>query len=294
MSFTHSINNHLTVPVHPYGVQAQTCLFMPQRIGISELFRNFVAINQPLRMKKLTTIVLMACCSILSIQAQTIKKGEKFFDGNSLYTVQEVRMGSIVYMTTRQDDELTLEKIAGKNGEYKIIPSRQAEDCPIRFAEFGWRVQYVRQNGMNFLAVRKPDGAVMWTMVLTPDNEANCEAQQEALKKANWEDEVSNRLLNTPYLMDIPREQLRLMRNEILARHGYTFKSKDLRDYFSSKWWYKPGTNNATIKLNIIEQTNVELIKSEEAVEPGLHPADVAGDVDESCGIGDDGNSYIE
>lgn len=233
-------------------------------------------------MKKLMTIVLMACCSILSTQAQTIKKGDKFWDGRSLYTVQEIRMGTIVYMTTPQDNKMTLEKVGNKPGEYKIIPSRQADECPIRFAEWNWRVQYIRKDGMNFLAVRKPNGDTMWTMVLTPDNEANCEGQQETLEKANWEDVVTNTLLNTPYLMNIPREQLRLMRNEILARHGYTFQSKDLRDYFSKKWWYKPGTNNAAIKLNVIEQTNVELIKSEEAVEPGLHPADVAGDVDQS------------
>ena len=233
-------------------------------------------------MKRLFLIMMAALLTVLGVQAQTIKKGDKFFDGSNLYTVQEVRMGTIVYMTTSQDNELTLEKVQGKAGEYIITPSRQAEDCPIRFAEFGWRVQYIRENGMNFLAVRKPNGAAMWTMVLTPDNEENCNAQQQTLVNANWENEVSNRLLNTPYLMDIPREQLRLMRNEILARHGYVFKTKDLRDYFSSKWWYKPGTNNAAIKLNIIEQTNIELIKSEEAVEGGLHPADVAGDVDQS------------
>lgn len=225
--------------------------------------------------------MLVAFCGILSTQAQTIQKGDKFFDGFSLYTVQEVRMGTIVYMTTSQDNELTLEKVAGKNGEYKLIPSRQAEDCPIRFAEFGWRVQYVRQNGMNFLAVRKPKGDTMWIMVLTPDNEDDCYGQQQTLEKSNWEDVITNRLLNTPYLMNIPREQLRLMRNEILARHGYVFKSQDLRDYFSKKPWYKPAANN-NVKLNIIEQTNVELIKSEEAVEPGLHPADVAGDIDQS------------
>lgn len=233
-------------------------------------------------MRRVFLTMMVVLLAVLDMQAQTIKKGDKFFDGNSLYTVQEVRMGTIVYMTTSQDDEMTLEKVAGKTGEYKIIPSRQAEECPIRMAEFGWRVQYIRKDGMNFLAVRKPNGDAMWTMVLTPDNDANCAAQQTALVNANWEDEVSNRLLNTPYLMNIPREQLRLMRNEILARHGYTFKSKDLRDYFSSKWWYKPGTNNAAIKLNVIEQTNMELIKSEEAVEPGLHPADVAGDIDQS------------
>ena len=226
--------------------------------------------------------LLVALLATLSLQAQTIKKGDKFWDGRSLYTVQEVRMDKYVYMTNSQYDEMTLEKVAGKAGEYKIIPSRQAEECPIRGAEWNWRVQYVRKDGMYFLAVRKPNGDAMWTMVLTPDNEKNCDAQQADLINAKWENVINNTLLNTPYLMNIPREQLRLMRNEILARHGYTFKSKDLRDYFSKKSWYKPGTDNAAIKLNIIEQTNMELIKSEEAVEPGLHPADVMGDVDQS------------
>lgn len=226
--------------------------------------------------------LLVCLCVVSGTQAQTIKQGDKFFDGISLYTVQEVRMGTIVYMTTPQYDELTLEKVAGKSGEYKIIPSRQAEECPIRFAEWEWRVQYVRKDGMNFLAVRKPNGDAMWTMVLTPDSQEDCDGQQEALERADWSDVVCRRLLNTPYLMNIPREQLRLMRNEILARHGYVFKSQDLRDYFGRKAWYRPAANNSAIKLSIIEQTNVELIKSEEAVEPGLHPADVAGDIDQS------------
>ena len=233
-------------------------------------------------MGKRLSMMMVALLATLGMQAQTIMKGDAFFDGNSLYTVQEVRMGKYVYMTTPQDNEMTLEKVEGKNGEYKIIPSRQADECPIRFAEFNQRVQYVRKDGMYFLAVRKKNGDTMWTMILTPDNEDNCQEQQRRLEKANWENEICIRLLNTPYLMNIPREQLRLMRNEILARHGYVFKSKDLKDYFSSKPWYHPGTNNNNIKLSVIEQTNLELIKSEEAVEPGLHPADVAGDVDQS------------
>ena len=35
-------------------------------------------------------------------------------------------------------------------------------------------------------------------------------------------------------------EQLRLLRNEIFARHGYLFKDAHLRVYFDSKGWYQP------------------------------------------------------
>lgn len=38
-------------------------------------------------------------------------------------------------------------------------------------------------------------------------------------------------------------EKLRLLRNEIFARHGHSFESEDLKQYFSEKLWYKekPG-----------------------------------------------------
>ncbi len=204
-------------------------------------------------MKKLLLASAFCLMGLLELQAQTIKEGDKFFDGISLYTVQEVRMGSIVYMTTSQDNELTLEKVAGKAGEYKIIPSRQADECPIRFAAFGWRVQYIRQDGMNFLAVRKPNGDAMWTMVLTPDSEDDCLAQQQDLVSELPSEIIRTTLINTPYLYNMPREEMRLLRNEILARHGYRFKSKDLQEWFGQQFWYHPVADNSKIKLSIIE-----------------------------------------
>ena len=110
-------------------------------------------------MKKLF-FVLMMLCAVMNVQAQSIQVGQKFWDGYELYTVKEIRLGTIVYMTTKHDGELTLEKIAGKQGEYKLIPSRQAEECPFG-AEFGWRVQHITQEGENFLAIRKPNGDVV-------------------------------------------------------------------------------------------------------------------------------------
>lgn len=38
-------------------------------------------------------------------------------------------------------------------------------------------------------------------------------------------------------------KQLRLLRNEIFARHGYVFKDKKLANYFQSKEWYAPIKN---------------------------------------------------
>ena len=74
----------------------------------------------------------MTFCAVMNVQAQTIHLDHHFWDGYSLYTVKEIRMGKYFYMTTSQGEELTLEKVDGKPGEYKIIPSRQADECPLK------------------------------------------------------------------------------------------------------------------------------------------------------------------
>ena len=56
--------------------------------------------------------------------------------------------------------------------------------------------------------------------------------------------------------------ELRIMRNEIYARHGYIFKDPILRDYFIQKSWYKPTTISVT--FNDIEEYNVRFIQQYE------------------------------
>ena len=49
-------------------------------------------------MRKLLFFITILALTIQA-GAQTIQKGNKFFNGSTLYTVQEIRMGTIVYMT---------------------------------------------------------------------------------------------------------------------------------------------------------------------------------------------------
>ena len=60
------------------------------------------------------------------------------------------------------------------------------------------------------------------------------------------------------------------MRNAILARHGYVFKSKDLKEYFGKEPWYKPADSNDNINLSLLEELNIELIKSVEAMRENI------------------------
>lgn len=77
-------------------------------------------------------------------------------------------------------------------------------------------------------------------------------------------DATAHVVLNGNILSTYKKETLRLMRNEIMARHGYVFQAQDLKDYFSREPWYKPGDDNSSIKLSFIEQLNVDLIVGEE------------------------------
>ena len=61
--------------------------------------------------------------------------------------------------------------------------------------------------------------------------------------------------------------ELVLARNEIFARHGYTFTDQDLLEYFLQQDWYRPTTPPGRldmISLTSTEQKNVDMLKSYE------------------------------
>lgn len=76
--------------------------------------------------------------------------------------------------------------------------------------------------------------------------------------------ELSERRIKDSEIQGASKHDLRLMRNEIFARHGYIFKSPDLREYFSGYDWYKPRYDNVEDRLSEIEKYNIELIKKYE------------------------------
>lgn len=70
----------------------------------------------------------------------------------------------------------------------------------------------------------------------------------------------SKRLLSKHELSQYSRTQLRYIRNEIYARHGYVFSSNDLRKYFQKQPWYT--AKSRSVSLSETEQANVQLLKS--------------------------------
>ena len=218
-------------------------------------------------MRKLLFILFTIHLSLFTATAQTIKNGSRWWDGERLYTATVDEAGNVKMNGESVDmggDSFLLNKVDGVEGRYTLASANSHGWIFIR-GEVGWRVDYIRQEGMNFLAVRKPNGDCCYTLTLTPDNLKNCVAQEKIADERDVSWMLQNYLMNTHYLGRFSKPQLRLMRNEILARHGWKFQSKDLQDHFGSQSWYKPVASNNSIKLNIIETINIQLLKSEEA-----------------------------
>ena len=66
--------------------------------------------------------------------------------------------------------------------------------------------------------------------------------------------------ITTQMLRGLSLHELRLLRNEVYARHGRTFKSQWLMQYFFSQPWYQPLDTFADEDLSGADKQNVETI----------------------------------
>jgi hypothetical protein len=78
-------------------------------------------------------------------------------------------------------------------------------------------------------------------------------------------DKFQNSLLTEELLKGLSMNDLRLLRNEFLARRGYKFNTPGIRQYFDWRDWYKPLKDQRKVKLNETEKQNIKLIESVEA-----------------------------
>ena len=72
--------------------------------------------------------------------------------------------------------------------------------------------------------------------------------------------DASLRLLDYSDVENLNEDELAKYRNEIYARHGYSFKNKKWRYYFEKMEWYIPMGLDIRDKLSEIEVQNLELI----------------------------------
>ena len=206
-------------------------------------------------MKKIV-FILIALCALVKVSAQAVTEGTQWFDGKVLYTAHVLDNGELFFNALENTDgvyDFSLRRLNHAPGEYMLIPSNMIDDAPLR-AQFGWRVQYIRKQGMYFLAVRNRQDRIVWTLVLTPDNLENCLGQQRFAEEQPVDDMLDGYLMNTKFLARFSKEELKRMHAKLKALPSHT----------------------------VISETNMQLIESELEVVEYERFALANDDVDQS------------
>ena len=206
-------------------------------------------------MKKIV-FILIALCALVKVSAQAVTEGTQWFDGKVLYTAHVMDNGELYFHGEANVNaiyEFSLRRLNHAPGEYMLIPTNMIDDAPLR-AQFGWRVQYIRKQGMYFLAVRNRQDRIVWTLVLTPDNLENCLGQQRFAEEQPVDEMLDGYLMNTKFLARFGKEELKQMHAKLKALPSHT----------------------------VISETNMELIESEMEVVEYERFALANDDVDQS------------
>ena len=114
----------------------------------------------------------------------------------------------------------------------------------------------IKKNGMICSGSWKPNDKTLKEKIFT------CSKKEFVYKPdAGLYPDASQKLLAEADLENLIKSDLRVMRNSIYARHGYSFKMKDMRDEYDHEDWYIPVTTDVRNDLTEIEKKNETLLK---------------------------------
>ncbi len=161
------------------------------------------------------------------------------------YSIQSTEVISDTVVRLTSQEEIRVDYV---DGDSKLIQQSYRYIC--EDDGNGWRFTQMDEN---------PDAA--------GSNHSENEDKEEP---ADLKDEYILPDSNTRYytkkeIARLSAHKLYLARNEIFARHGYKFKTKELQDYFKSKSWYKAKKKDVPeSELNACEKANLKKIQKRE------------------------------
>lgn len=154
---------------------------------------------------------------------------------------------------------------------YGRLPQHPSGQNRLESSEATWTPRCQQRKGEAYQVHITPEGIDLWHGMFNTDEESFIpDDNVTALTRTRSPFGVgiwpfaSSQLLSPTLIAHFAKPTLRLMRNEIWARHGYIFTAPDLQQYFTAQPWYTPGNSNDAIQLSDIEQLNVDLIKAME------------------------------
>lgn len=121
-------------------------------------------------------------------------------------------------------------------------------------------------------AARQNNSAIAADTIITTSTATDSAADStpyygdEVVVSPELDEAVMQRELTESDLNGLSQWQLKLLRNEVFARHGYIFQTADMQQVFSQYSWYTPEYDNVNDQLSDTEQYNVTLIKRHEGM----------------------------
>jgi hypothetical protein len=160
------------------------------------------------------------------------------------------------------DRALTRKKLgAHTNAEWTVIASEIEAIHGRRFADTPWLQQYFDERYW-YRAADNYDGKT-----LNATERKNLQLidairkQQRHVALAPGDMELfENKLISDAMLRGLSLHELRLLRNEVYARHGRIFKTLWIQQYFGNQPWYDPKEDFKDEDLTGPDKTNVETI----------------------------------
>ncbi|WP_083695902.1 YARHG domain-containing protein [[Flexibacter] sp. ATCC 35103] len=93
------------------------------------------------------------------------------------------------------------------------------------------------------------------------DNATYMETVYREASESIFKINSSTQKLKESDVKNLKKIDLEILRNTIFARHGLTFKTKTVRQFFDDVEWYIPVSENVNSELTSVEKENVVLLK---------------------------------
>ncbi len=157
---------------------------------------------------------------------------------------------------------LTLRKLGHHSGaEWTVLAGEIEAIHGKRFDDTPWLQQYFEER--YWYKPANPYDPKQLTAIERKNLEliATAHKRQRHVALAPGDMELfENKLLTEQMLHGLSLHELRLLRNEIYARHGRIFRTPWLQQYFGSQPWYEPSETFRDEDLSGADKENVELI----------------------------------
>ena len=198
-----------------------------------------------------------------------------------------VQPGDMRYWRDRQITPRKLGKHSG--AEWKVLLAEVEAIHGKRFDDEPWLQQYFEERYWYYPSdnydAKKLSAIERRNLQLLSD--AQKKQRKVALLPGDMEF-FEDRTITEPMLHGLSLHELRLLRNEIYARHGRMFRAEWLQQYFFSQPWYAPDDNFKDEELSGNDKLNVEtIVKYENRIHQELSTKPIARAVLEGLFIED-------